>query len=134
MNIGSVEDRLAIRELIDTFAAGVMRIDSEYWGETWAPDGAWKLPSLPEDCVGKDNIKAMFKEKLAYAESISMIAFPADTVVDGDTAEGKAYCRELIYTKEGAQKILFGCFHDQYIKLDGQWLFQRREYEILSVH
>ena len=134
MNKGPVEDRLAIRELIETFSAGVMRIDAEYWGETWAPDGAWKLPSLPEPCVGKENIKEMFRQKLAYAKSISMIAFPADMVVEGDTAHGKAYCRELIFTKEGAQKILFGCFHDRYVKLDGQWLFQSREYEILSVH
>jgi len=134
MNIGTVEDRLAIRELIETFSAGVMRIDAEYWGETWAPDGAWKLPSLPEDCVGKANIKAMFEEKLAYVDSISMIAFPADLVVDDDLAEGKAYCRELIYTKEGVQRVLFGCFHDQYVKLNGRWLFKRREYEILSVH
>jgi len=133
MNIGPMEDRLAIRELIETFSAGVMRIDAEYWGELWAPDGAWKLPSLPEDCVGKTNIKEMFREKLAYVDSISMIAFPADLVVDGDTAEGKAYCRELIFTKEGAQKILIGCFDDQYVRLNGRWLFRRREYEILSV-
>jgi len=133
MNKGPLEDRIAIRELIEEFAAAVMRIDAERWSKTWAIDGAWKLPSLPEDVVGRDQIKAMFADKLDYVDHMSMIAFPAELTVEGDRASGKAYCRELIFANDGGQRVLIGCFHDDYVKQDGQWLFQRREYEILGV-
>jgi hypothetical protein len=133
MNTGPVEDRLAIRELIETFAVGAMHVDPDIWGSTWAEDGAWKLPSLEEPAVGKANILATFDEKLAYVEFMSMVAFPAELVIDGDRATGKAYSRELIYTKGGEQKVVIGYFDDEYVKREGQWYFLSRTFNILGI-
>ena len=133
MSKGSVEDRLEIRELVESFAVGAMRIDTETWGSTWAEDGAWKLPSLEEAVRGKDNIIATFREKMAYVDTMSMISFPHALEFDGDSARGQCYCRELIFTKEGGQKILIGCFEDEYVKRDGRWLFLSRTYEIMGL-
>ena len=132
MNIGPVEDRLAIRELIETFAVGAMRIDPDIWGSTWAEEGSWKLPSMTEPAKGKSNILAAFKEKMAYVNFMSMISFPANLVIDGDRARGKAYCRELIFPKGGGQKIVVGCFEDEYVKRDGCWYFLSRSYEVMG--
>lgn len=131
MNRGPIEDRLAIRELIEAFAAGAMRFDPDYWGQTWADDGVWKLVSMPEPVHGKENIVAAFVRVMSYAEALSMISFPADLVVEGDRAQGKAYCRELIFPKAGGRIAVVGCYHDQYVRRDGRWLFQSRFYEIL---
>ena len=133
MNTGPVEDRLAIRELIETFAVGAMHVDPDIWGSTWAEDGAWKLPSLEEPAVGKADILATFDEKLAYVEFMSMIAFPAELVIEGDRATGKAYSRELIYTKGGEQKVVIGYFDDEYVKREGQWYFLSRTFNILGI-
>ena len=133
MNAGPIEDRLAIRELIETFAAGAMRIDAEIWGDTWAEEGSWKLPSMAEPATGKSNVIATFMQKMAYVNYMSMISFPADLVIEGDRAHGKAYCRELIYPKSGGQKLVVGCFHDQYVKRDGRWLFLARDYEVMGL-
>ncbi len=134
MNTGSVEDRLAIRELVETFAAGAMRIDPELWGSTWAEEGAWKLPSMEAAAVGKENVIATFKEKMAYVDFMSMISFPSELVIEGDRARGKCYCRELIYPKGGEQKVVIGCFDDEYVKRDGRWYFTSRVYEVMGMH
>lgn len=134
MSKGSVEDRLEIRELVETFAAGAMRLDSETWGSTWAEDGSWMLPSLDVPVQGKDNIVAIFEEKMAYVESMSMISFPSALDFDGDSARGKCYCRELIYPKGADQRVIIGCFDDEYVKRDGQWYFLSRTYEVMSMH
>ncbi len=132
MNIGPIEDRLAIRELMETFAVGAMHIDTDIWGSTWAEEGVWKLPSMDEPATGKSNVIATFKEKMAYVDLISMISFPADLVIDGDQAHGRSYCRELIFPKGGGQIIVVGYFNDKYVKRDGQWYFLSRFYEVIG--
>ncbi|NND66038.1 MAG: nuclear transport factor 2 family protein [Halioglobus sp.] len=134
MSKGSVEDRLAIRELIERFSAAVIRIDADRFASTFAQDGVWILPSVPDGTRGRDNIRAVFGEKLAYVEHIHMVGFPDELVFDGDRATGATYCRELIFTKDGEQKLLIGCFHDEYVKVDGEWLFQSRDYEVVGLH
>ncbi len=133
MNTGPVEDRLAIRELIETFAVGAMHVDLDIWGSTWAEEASWKLPSMDEPAVGKADILEKFGEKLAYVDFMSMIAFPAELTIDGDRATGKSYSRELIYTKTGDQKVVVGYFNDEYVKREGRWLFLSRTFNILGI-
>ena len=132
MNSGPIEDRLAIRELIETFAVGTTRIDPEIWGSTWAEEGSWMLPSLDEPVVGRKNIVAAFAEKLSYVDVISMIAYPSELVIEGDRARGCANCQETIYPKGGGRRIVVGRFTDEYVKRDGRWYFLSRVYEVLG--
>ncbi|MBN4055336.1 nuclear transport factor 2 family protein [bacterium AH-315-K03] len=133
MNSGPIEDRLEIRELMETFAVGAMQVDCELWGSTWAQEGSWKLPSMPEAVVGKEQVVAAFKEKMQYVSYMSMISFPAHLVVDGDRASGQSYCRELIYPKAGGEKVVVGYFDDEYVKRDGRWLFISRIYTVMGM-
>ena len=41
---GPIEDRLAIRELVDSYNDAVMRTDGEAWAENWRDDATWELP------------------------------------------------------------------------------------------
>ncbi len=43
---GSSEDRLALRDLLDTYADAVSRADGEAWAATWTEDAEWHLPGL----------------------------------------------------------------------------------------
>ena len=47
---GPIEDRLQIRELIDSYNNAVMRFDGETWASNWAEDGVWHLPGAG-DCI-----------------------------------------------------------------------------------
>ena len=44
---GPIEDRLAIRELMDIYADAVNQRDAALWGSTWADGSSWKLPVIP---------------------------------------------------------------------------------------
>ena len=132
MNSGAVEDRLGIRELVETFTVAAMRVDAAMLGSTWADDGVWKLPSMSEPTKGKDKIVEAFTKVMGHVDFMSMISFPAQLVIEGDRARGKAYCRELIFTKTGEQRVIVGCYDDTYVKRNGRWVFETRTYEVIG--
>ena len=45
MYSGSVEDRLAIRERIETYSHAVFLKDADLWISNWAEDGVWRIAS-----------------------------------------------------------------------------------------
>lgn len=134
MNTGSIEDRMAIRELIEAFAVRVTQKDPELWSEVWAPDGVWILPSEPQGVSGRQNIRAAFAQKMAPVENIHMTCTPSEVHIQGDSGTGKTFCRETIYLEDHIKKVLIACFHDEYTKLDGQWLFASRNYQVFGVY
>lgn len=134
MNSGSIEDRLAIRELIEAFATAAMRGDAKKLGSTWSEDGVWTLPSMAEPSRGRDAIVAAFSKATAYLSFMSMISTPTELVIEGDSAHAKVYCQELIITKGNEQKTVVGCYDDRYVKREGRWYFQTRSYEVIGKH
>ena len=131
MSANLLEDRLAIAELVNISAAGVMRKDIGLWGSTWATDGAWKIDMLDQPAQGRDAIVAIFERILGKFAFVSMSVASVEVEVDGDLATGKAYSQELMFPKEGGQRILVGCFHDTYVREDRRWFFKSRIYETL---
>lgn len=131
MSSTPLEDRLAITELVNRSVAGVMRKDLALWGGTWAEDGSWMIDMFEKPVTGRDRIVAIFGaivEKFAF---VAMSSFVTDIVVDGSRATGRAYSQEFLFPVSGGQKVLCGCFGDEYVKRDGQWYFQSRVYETL---
>ncbi|WP_317928882.1 nuclear transport factor 2 family protein [Halioxenophilus sp. WMMB6] len=132
MNKGSVEDRLEIRELIEQFANAAMVINVEKWGDTWANEGTWNLPSFKTPVSGKANVIAAFAEKMAYVDYMSMISVPDSLQIEGNKASCQTFCRELIYPKAGGRVIVVGYFDDEFIKEDGRWKFLSRFYTVMG--
>lgn len=126
-------EKLAIRELVERACAAVILKDPDLWLTTWAPNGRWKLPSMDEAVVGKENLIANFIEKMDYVERMHMSAFPEEIIISGNNATAKFCCREEIYTKSGDTKNIIGRYHDEYVKLDESWMFLSRSYEIIFV-
>lgn len=134
MSVGSMEDRLAIRELLEAFACAAMRGDAAKVGATWSEDGVWKLPSMPEAVQGREAIVAAFAKATAYLSFMSMSSIPTELVFHGDTAHGKAVCQENIVTKTDEKRFVVGCYDDTYVKREGRWYFQKRTYEVIGKH
>lgn len=131
MQMASTEDRLAITELVNISVAGVLRKDIALWGGTWAHDGSWKIDMLPEPVKGREAIVEIYANIIRKFDFVSMTAFPTEIAVEGDRGTGKVYGQELMFPKEGGQRILVGCFHDEYVHTAAGWLFQSRTYETL---
>ncbi|MCJ2178751.1 nuclear transport factor 2 family protein [Novosphingobium album (ex Hu et al. 2023)] len=134
---GPVEDRLAIRELMDTHAHGVMSKDPQLWGSIWAEDAFWDLPEYPDlgGFTGKETIVAAWTasmERYGLDDmSKPMIYFmqPGSIEIDGDHAKTVAYTIEIFDDPEtGKRTRTTGRYDDELEKRDGRWLFTRRSY------
>lgn len=130
---GPAEDRLAIRELIETYADAVVRRDAEAWGATWADDAEWSLPDYPEigTTSGRTAIVAMWTEAMKAYPGILFQAWPGSIEVEGDVAKVRSYTSE-VYDHDGITKRDQGAYEDVCVKRDGRWLFKRRSFR--NVH
>lgn len=137
---GPIEDRIAIRELMDTHAHGVMTKDAELWGSIWADDASWSLLDYPDlgAFEGKAAIVAAWTESMkSYGLdncTRPMVYFmqPGSIEVDGNRATAVAYTIE-IYDQPGTNKRIHGTgrYDDELEKRDGRWLFTKRNYGIV---
>jgi hypothetical protein len=137
---GPIEDRTAIRELMDTHAHGVMMRDPEIWGSIWADDAVWTLPDYPElgAFEGKEIIVSGWIDSMKVYGldncTKPMIYFmqPGSIEVDGSRAKAVAYTIEIYDHPETGKRIHgTGRYEDELEKRDGKWLFVRRAYRIV---
>ncbi len=126
---GSVEDRLAIRELLETYADAVTRCDADAWGACWADDAEWSLPDYPEigTTKGKPAIVAMWVEAMKHYPGLMFEAWPGSIEIDGDRAVMLSYTSE-VYDQNGATKRDRGRYEDVCVKVGGKWLFKTRSF------
>jgi len=128
--IGSVEDRLAIRELLDTYSDAVCRNNAEDWAACWAEDSSWSLPEYP-DVVGKENIVNMWVAAMANFPGVIFVTTPGHIVVNGDTAEVRSYTSEVYDNQEDNGKTVRdrGYYQDECVKIEGKWLLKKRVFQ-----
>jgi uncharacterized protein (TIGR02246 family) len=127
---GSVEDRLAIRELLETYADAVCVVDPVAWGGTWAEDGVWELPDYPEigKIVGRANIVAAWQAAMAQYPGVVFISTPGSIRVTGDEAAVRSYTSE-VYDRDGGTKRDRGRYDDVCVKRGGKWFFKTRVFK-----
>lgn len=126
---GSFEDRLAIRELLETYADAVTRRDADAWGATWAEDAEWSLPDYPEigTTKGRAAIVAMWIEAMKAYPGIMFEAWPGSIEVDGDSAVMRSYTSE-VYDQNGVTMRDRGVYEDTCARIDGKWHFKSRSF------
>lgn len=126
---GPFEDRLAIRELLETYADAVTRRDADAWGATWAEDAEWSLPDYPElgTTTGRPAIVAMWIEAMKAYPGIMFEAWPGSIAITGDTAAMRSYTSE-VYDQDGVTMRDRGVYEDTCVKIDGRWFFKTRSF------
>jgi uncharacterized protein (TIGR02246 family) len=126
---GPAEDRLAIRELLETYADAVTRHDASAWGATWAEDGEWSLPDYPElgTTKGRQAIVAMWTEAMKSYPGIMFEAWPGSIEIDGDRAIVRSYTAE-VYDQGDVTMRDRGVYEDVCVKVEGRWLFKSRSF------
>jgi len=128
---GPVEDRLAIRELVESYNDAVMRFDGQAWKENWREDATWALPGAG-DITGRDNVFAVWEQAMSGFSFVGFFASAGPIVIEGDTATGTWYQQEFLQQKDGVKRSITGKYDDEYVKVDGRWYFQKRNYDILN--
>lgn len=131
ISTGPIEDRLAIRELVDSYNDAVMRHDPDAWGANWTADGTWDLGSGTHE--GRDAIVAAWLEAMSRFSFVGFFASAGPMTVDGDTAHATWYQQEFLHLKEGGKMNITGRYEDDYVKQDGRWFFSKRVYSVLNM-
>ena len=128
---GPLEDRLAIRELVESYNDAVMRFDGDAWQANWRDDATWHLPGVG-DVTGKENFFPIWQQAMAGFSFVGFFASAGPILVDGDKAHGTWYQQEELHAKDGGKRFVVGRYEDDYIKVDGRWYFQKRIYDVLK--
>tara|TARA_X000000368_G_scaffold385889_1_gene345480 strand:- start:1466 stop:1879 length:414 start_codon:yes stop_codon:yes gene_type:complete len=131
--VGNTEDKLALHELVMSYGDAVSRNDSKDWGNTWSEDAIWSVPNFPglEKVEGRDQIVKKWEEAMSNYEYIVFVALLGSLTIDGNNAKGTTYTIEVGTDKENIKSQTHGQYHDEFIKLDGRWYFQKRTFSIL---
>ena len=125
----NVEDELALRNLMDRYIDAVNRSDGEAWAATWAENGTWHL--MGNEVTGRDNILALWQQMMAGFEFALMMPSSCLFHIDGDSASGHWYLQEHTRDREGNAASVMSRYSDTYSRVDGEWLFQSRHYDVM---
>ncbi len=127
---GPIEDRLAIRELIENYADAVFQRDEKRWAANWADEASWNLAGM--EVKGKANIVGMWKQAMAGFSFVAFFAAPGAIEVDGNKARARVYTAEDLVETSGKRRHVIGQYDDEFTKQSGRWLFSQRTYRILQ--
>jgi hypothetical protein len=96
----------------------------------FTPDGALRMPNVPAEQVGREEIRAGGERLQARWEFFVQNTHPGTIVLDGDTATGRAYIQEIFRTRDGRQGLNYAIYHDRYQRTADGWKFAERVYEV----
>lgn len=127
---GSIEDRLAIRELYDSYTDAACRMDRADWLACWSDDAAWWTHYF--DVSGKETIAATYDALMGNVETTSFIAQLGHCEIAGDRALARAYAQERLVFRDGAgSHRLVGRYEDELVREQGRWRYARRTYKVM---
>jgi uncharacterized protein (TIGR02246 family) len=126
---GPLADRIAIRELIETYGDAVFRKDAEAWASTWTKECVWTL--MGQDVRGRDAVVGAWKQAMSGFAFAAFYTVPGALNVQGESATGRCYTIEILKLPDGSVREISGLYEDAFEKVDGEWKFAARSYSIL---
>lgn len=130
LSSGPLEDRIAIRELHDSYGDAVFRRHAEDWAANWAPDAVWNL--MGNDIQGREAIVAVWTQAMGGFKFVAFFTQPGVITIDGDRAQGVVYTHEVLEQQDGKLFRMVGTYTDEYVKSGGRWYFRKRAYKGLK--
>ena len=126
----AIADRVEIEALRGEFTDAAMMRDRARLASLFTPDGALRMPNVPVELVGREEIRAGGERLQAQWDFFVQTTHPGTIQLDGDTATGRAYIQELARTRDGRQGLNFAIYHDRYQRTADGWKFAERVYEV----
>ena len=128
---GPVEDRLKIRERIDSYCDAVSRSALDDYLACWTEDGA-RLGEGGE-CRGIAELRTHWYGIWQVLSKMAFMAQVGAIEVTGDNARARSYCLEIMQFRGGGTHRLIGTYDDKLRRVDGEWLFCERNYRVFLV-
>ena len=126
----AIADRVEIEALRGEFTDAAMMRDRARLASLFTPDGALRMPNIPAELAGREQIRAGGERLQAQWEFFVQTTHPGTIQLDGDTATGRAYIQELARARDGRQGVNYAIYHDRYQRTGDGWKFTERVYEV----
>ena len=136
LSLQQAADRLAIRELVDAYAYCADRRDAAGQMALFTEDSDFQVymdignPTPTQHIQGRTALAPVFDALNAYEATMHFNGQSTTTVLDGERAEGVAYCLAHHVTVEGSERSLMTAairYLDSFVKHDGLWYFSQRK-------
>ncbi|TYB91598.1 nuclear transport factor 2 family protein [Micromonospora sp. WP24] len=128
-------DRLAIRELVDSYAHLADRRDAQGQAALFTDDARVAVydgePDLTEPAqvlTGRKDLAAAFGSLRNYDKTTHLNG-QSSVTLDGDRATGETYClAHHLWTEEGQRSLMVMSirYHDTFVRQGGRWFFAER--------
>ena len=130
--IREIEDRIALKELVDTFSilsdkkdvrSQVLLFTASATVETYRKD------VLVTKLAGRKQMEDVFGAFLKNFETVYHFNGQQTVTISGDKASGVSYCMVTLIGVEGAKKMKTSIgvyYHDEYVRENGRWLIAKR--------
>ena len=122
---GPESDRLAIRELHDTYADAASRMDKQQWLDCWIEDAVWV--TRQGDIRGHAALGASWDQLMQTMDAMAFFSMTGAIAVDGDRATARCHVREVARINGKVMKFA-ARYDDELVRQDGRWRFARRTY------
>jgi ketosteroid isomerase-like protein len=129
-DIQAIADRVEIAALSGEFTDAAMMRDRARLASLFTPDGALRMPNVPAELVGREEIRAGGERLQAQWDFFVQNTHPGTIQIDGDTATGRAYIHEVVRMLDGRQGLNYAIYHDRYRRTPEGWKFTERVYEV----
>ena len=129
-DFAAIADRVEIEALRGEFSDAAMMRDRARLASLFTPDGALRMPNIPAEQVGREEIRAGGERLQAQWDFFVQTTHPGTIVLNGDTATGRAYIQEIARALDGRQGLNFAVYHDRYQRTPQGWKFTERVYEV----
>jgi ketosteroid isomerase-like protein len=126
----AIADRVEIEALRGEFTDAAMMRDRARLASLFTEDGALRMPNVPAEAVGREEILASGERLQARWDFFVQTTHPGTIQLDGDTATGRAYIQEIVRTRDGYQGLNYAIYHDRYRRTPDGWRFSERVYEV----
>ena len=114
-------EKLAIQELCSRYCQTIDAQDSDGWAQCFAPDGAFEF-----DGHVVRGYAALREYAEAHTRVLRHMTLNHLYDVDGDRAAGRATTVVSIATSSGYTIMGQGAYHDDLVKVDGEWKIRHR--------
>jgi hypothetical protein len=128
-------DRLAIRELVEAHAHCADRRDAKGQMSLFTADTHFVVymnamdPTPSQELHPREALAPVFADLNKYTATMHFVGQSTILTLTADRATGEAYCLAHHVTLEGGKRRLMIAalrYSDQFVKIDGAWLFSER--------
>lgn len=120
----------ALRQLVNRYCDGVNRHDASVWASTWAADGSWTMGKDPVE--GRQAIVATWEAAMGAFEWVvqtaPLMVFEVDETTG--TGTGRVTVNERLKRNGGKTASVLATYHDEYVRVAGEWLFRSRRLQM----